>query len=109
MLRDLWVVRSCETSPRGLKPFGDGYYQVAPHFGLDWKSAFSLEWLRLAPLLRYFRSVGAVVPHGTEISQIQFHPVVVLRVGDAWSLGFWEENAIVYDALTGRLFVPIDT
>jgi hypothetical protein len=91
-----------------LKPFGDGYYQVAPHFGLDWRSAFGIEWLRVAPLVRYFRSIGAVVPHGTEISQIQFHPVVVLRLGEAWSLRFWEENAMVYDALTGGLFVPID-
>jgi hypothetical protein len=92
----------------GLKPFGDGYYQVAPHFGLDWKAPGDFAWLGLAPLVRYFRTVGAPVPHGTEISQVQFHPVVSLRLGERWSIRFWEENAIVYDTLTGGLFVPID-
>ena len=63
----------------GLKPFGDGYYQLAPHFGLDFQRVGGFEWLAFAPLARYFRTVGATVPHGTDISQVQFHPVVAVR------------------------------
>jgi len=91
-----------------LKPFGDGYYQLAPHFGIDWKSPAGLDWLSFAPLVRYFRTVGAIIPHGTEISQFQIHPVVRLRLSETLSIKLWEENSIIYDALTAGWFVPID-
>jgi hypothetical protein len=92
----------------GLKPFGDGYYQLAPHFGFDWKLPGLFDRFGFAPLARYFRSVGATVPHGTEINQLQLHPVVSMRLNDAWSVVLWQENKIIYDFLTTGWFVPID-
>jgi hypothetical protein len=92
----------------GLKPFGDGYYQLAPHFGLDFKRVGGFDWLAFAPLARYFRSAGATVRHGTDISQVQFHPVIAVRFDERWSITLWQENPIIVDMLTNGWFVPAD-
>lgn len=65
----------------GLKPFGDGRYQVAPHFGLDSTLPGSASFMTFSPLARYFQTFGDMPPHGTDISQIHFYPTVKVRLG----------------------------
>lgn len=92
----------------GLKPFGDGSYRLAPHFGLDWTLPGTADRFAFAPLARYVRSVGYAPPHSTDIDQVQFHPVVRVRIGDAWLFTMWQEKDIIYDAITRGWFIPLD-
>lgn len=91
-----------------LKPFGDGSFRIAPHFGFDWSAPGSDKRFGFAPLARYVRSIGYAPPHYTDINQIQFHPVVRAKMGEKWTFTMWEEKEIIYDTITEGWFIPLD-
>jgi hypothetical protein len=91
----------------GLKPFGDGSYRIAPHFGFDWTIPGTDGRFGFAPLARYVRSIGYFPPHYTGINQVQFHPVVRAKISEAWMFTMWQEKEIIYDVLTQGWFVPL--
>jgi len=92
----------------GLKPFGEGSFRIAPHFGLDWTLPGSDDRFGFAPLARYIRSIGYTPPHYTDINQVQFHPVVRAKMGEKWLFTMWQEKEIIYDFITQGWFIPLD-
>jgi hypothetical protein len=92
----------------GLKPFGNGSFRVAPHFGFDWTIPGSEGQFAVAPLARYIRSVGYAPPHLADIKQVQFHPVIRAKMGEKWLFSMFEEKEIIYDMITQGWFVPLD-
>jgi hypothetical protein len=44
----------------------------------------------------------------TKVRTLDLFPWVTLGFNDGWSLSFYSENSIVYNAVTNKWFVPID-
>ena len=92
----------------GLSPFGTGRYQIAPHLGLIWDLPGWASPITLAPLVRYFQSLGTGVEHSDQTAKMEFHPIIAAKLGDGWTVLLWREHPMILDTLTNRWFIPLD-
>lgn len=90
----------------GASPFGAGQYQWAPAVSAIY--AIPEQGITFNPVARYFMSYHATEPGAARIRQLSLFPIVTFALPDSWSLAFYPENAINYNAVTHKWFVPID-
>jgi len=108
----------------GQAPFGSDQWQLALGAGFTYRLPDTLRGMTIAPFFRYFNGFDA----GSGVSRVQrldLYPAMtvgldklrgikmVMELFDenwpkAWSLAFYPENPISYNAVTGKWFVPID-
>lgn len=90
----------------GLAPFGSGQYQVAPFAGMSF--AFPDGGLTITPLFRYFMSVHASEEGAGRVRKLDFFPTVARRLAEGWTVILWNENAITYNQVSEKWFVPVE-
>jgi len=90
----------------GGAPFGGGQYQVAPFAGMSF--AFPDSGLTITPLFRYFMSVHATEEGAGRVRKLDFFPTVAKKVAEGWTVILWNENAITYNQVSRKWFVPIE-
>jgi hypothetical protein len=90
----------------GASPFGSDQYQWAPAVSATY--AIPERGITFSPAARYFMSFQATEPSATKIRQLELFPDVTLALPDRWSLAFYSENGISYNAVTNKWFLPID-
>jgi hypothetical protein len=90
----------------GLGPFGTGQYQWAPALGMRY--SMRDHTVTFSPLARYFMSYHASEQGAGEVRRLELQPIVTFGLRDGWSLTFYGENAIAYNAVAGKWFVPVD-
>jgi hypothetical protein len=90
----------------GAGPFGSGQYQWAPALSASY--ALPDHGITFAPVARYFMSFHATQPGAAQIRQLDLYPITSFAQPDGWSLVFYPENGITYNAETHQWFVPID-
>jgi hypothetical protein len=90
----------------GSSPFGSNQYQWAPAVGATY--AIPEHRITLGPAARYFMSYHAVRSGGPQVRKLDLFPGVTFGFDDGWSLAFYPENPITYNAETSKWFVPID-
>jgi hypothetical protein len=92
----------------GLPPFGTGNYQVAPTVAANLRIPDFASGLEISPTARYFTSFAAAYDGASPVPKLELFPKVAVGLNEAWSVGLWLENPIVYDDLTNEWFVPLD-
>lgn len=90
----------------GASPFGSGQYQWAPALGAIY--ALPERGVTFNPLARYFMSWHATAADASKIRKLTLFPTVSFAWPDNWSLAFYPENPISYNAVSRKWFVPID-
>ena len=80
----------------GLAPFA-GMSVVFPDSGLT-----------VTPLFRYFMSVHATEAGAGKVRKLDFFPTVAKRLAEGWTVILWNENAITYNQVTEKWFVPVE-
>jgi hypothetical protein len=90
----------------GLEPFGNSQYEWAPAIGVTYSTPERA--VTISPLARYFMSYHASEAAASEVRTLMLFPMVTVGLKDGWSLSFYGENPIVYNAVTSKWFVPID-
>ncbi len=90
----------------GGSPFGSNQYQWAPLLGAVW--TLPDYKLTLNPLARYFMSYHAAENGAAKVRRLDLYPTATLALGEGWSFGFYIENAISYNEITKKWFVPLD-
>ena len=90
----------------GLSPFGSGQYQWAPTVSMSY--AMPDAGLTLSPIARYFMSYHASEDAAAKVRRLDLYPTVTQRIAQGWSVSFYNENAISYNDITNKWFVPID-
>ena len=91
-----------------LKPFGTGRYQIAPHFGLVWDLPGWASAISIAPLARYFQSLGDGVKRSDATSKVEIHPILAARLSEDWMITLWREHPLILNTLTNQWFIPLD-
>ena len=90
----------------GSGPFGSSQYQWAPAVSASF--AMPEYGISVGPVARYFMSYHATEPGASKIRQLWLYPILTFAMQDNWSLAFYSENGIAYNAVTHNWFVPID-
>ena len=90
----------------GASPFGSGQYQWAPAVSASY--AWPERGITFSPVARYFMSFHATEPGAAKIRSLSLFPTVTFALPEKWSLAFYPENAITYNAETHKWFVPLD-
>ena len=90
----------------GGSPFGSNQYQWAPMIGASY--AIPEHRVTISPSARYFMSYHATEPNTAKVRNLDLYPNVTFGLAEGWSLSFYNENAITYNDVTNKWFVPID-
>ena len=90
----------------GEGPFGSGQYQWAPAVSAIYSAPE--HGITFNPVARYFMSFHATEPGAAKIRQLALYPILAVTLPQSWSLTFYPENGIFYNAVTHKWFVPID-
>jgi len=90
----------------GKSPFGSSQYQWAPFVGFAYENPAKA--LRIAPYARYFMSFHASDDGAAQVRRLDLYPMVGKGLGNGWTGRFYDENAIVYNDVSGKWFVPLD-
>lgn len=87
-------------------PFGTPQYEWAPAVGASY--AIPEHGITIDPVARYFVSYHATESGADKVRELDLFPIVKVALPNKWSLSFYPENAISYNAVTHKWFVPID-
>jgi hypothetical protein len=90
----------------GSSPFGSNQYQWAPSVAAIY--TIPERHITISPQVRYFMSFHATEPGASQVRRLDLYPAVKFGLPDNWSLAFYDDNAIVYNDVTNKWFVPID-
>ena len=90
----------------GASPFGSRQYQWAPSLGVVY--GVPEHKLTFNPLLRYFMSYHATADGAGRVRRLDIYPTITRGLAEGWSVSLWSENAIDYNEVTKKWFVPLD-
>ena len=108
--KDLTLVASLRlVFPTGKEaPFGSSQYQWALGLGATYRLPDVLGGTTIGPFLRYFWGFDPQVAGVTTVRKLTIFPVVSFPLDASWTLFFYPENPISYNARSHTWVVPLD-
>lgn len=89
-------------------PFGNGVWQLAPGFGATYRMPQLLGGVTLSPYVRYFFSYAKRIDDASEVRRLELFPAATFKLAGRWELELYPENAVSYNDVSHKWFVPID-
>ena len=92
----------------GPAPFGSDQWQVALAFGTSRRSGHLLAGLAMSPYARYSWGFSPQDSGVTLVHKLNLFPTIGYKIVDRLSITLYPEQGILYNADTGKWFVPVE-
>lgn len=91
------------------RDYGSTQWAVAPQVGFTVKKIDYGILSEFAPWFRYVIGVSSIsTPPTPLVRTLEIYPTFVFRIDDHWSVKIWDQRGMVYNAVNGECFMPID-
>jgi hypothetical protein len=91
------------------RDYGSTQWAVAPQVGFTVKKIDYGILSEFAPWFRYVIGVSSISTPPTPLARtLEIYPTFVFRIDDHWSVKIWDQRGMVYNAVNGEWFMPID-